>query len=281
LARQELSDASDLDYVIAVHRLPESDIRQTHNLVTCVENARKKLKLEEPGGRRMFGGIISVGDICERIGLEQDTNTNHSRRILLLQESVSLLHPDLHVRLLEAVIKRYLIDYPQPKRGVPRFLLNDVMRYWRTLAVDYQAKRWESHKPDWGLRYIKLLGTRKLAYAGMLASLFLVDEATSEYFLNQCQMPTLARLAQLEPELEAERKDDLREALRIAEEFAAHLADGAFREEAEAVESPSDIQSGSRFAQLRDRARELQRCLERVFFQSERLRSRSIQYLSF
>ena len=97
-------------------------------------------------------------------------------------------------KTMRSILKRYLVDYhnfenvsPLHKRGVARFLLNDVVRYWRTVAVDYQAKRWDElsppagafqeddglglEPPKWGLRYIKLRSSRKLAFVGSLVSL--------------------------------------------------------------------------------------------------------------
>jgi predicted nucleotidyltransferase len=283
IARQEASTASDLDWVLAVFKLPE-DIRRTRKLVEAVLRVQKQLKMPDPGRTGMFGAVMSAADIAERIGLEQDTNLNHSRRILLLQESVSVYSEELHERLLSAVLKRYLVDYTTPKKGIPRFLLNDLLRYWRTIAVDYQAKRWESSRPDWGLRYIKLLISRKLAFAGTVASLFLVENADPNdvsFLLNQVRMPALARLAQLHTKLEVREQEALKEVLAIADEFVGHLEDDSFRDEAKAIPEPSMIKPGSRFAKVRDRARTLQQRLETIFFDSKVLGRHSRTYLSF
>lgn len=225
LARREATTKSDLDFAIAVHRLPDQVLR-TRELLDAVVEVQRKLSFEEPGRSGMFGAIMSAADITERIGLEQDTNLNHSRRILLFQESTSVFAPELHERLLAATLERYVIDYATPKRGVARFLLNDLLRYWRTIAVDYQAKRWEAQGPTWGLRYIKLKTSRKLAYAGTLASLLRARESSVDYFIEQFRMPALARLAQLEPDLEDARKADLALVLTIADEVVGHLKDG-------------------------------------------------------
>lgn len=280
LAREEASTGSDIDYVVAVHQIP-SEVARTRRLIEAVDTARSKTNLEKPGATNTFGAVISASDLTERIGLEQDTNVTHTRRILLLQESTSIYAPHLRKRLLEAVIDRYLHDYKDPKAGVPRFLLNDIVRYWRTLAVDYQAKRWNSVTPTWGLRYIKLLISRKLAYAGTIASVLLTDKAHRDYYVEQFSMPALARLAQLEPRLEAERKPDLKLALKIADEFVGALADDEFRDEAKEIVEPERIPEGSRFEAMRTRAKELQGALERLFFESEVLKQRSVRYLSF
>lgn len=282
LARQEITSKSDLDYFIIVHSLlPSEKISLTKELLSSADSLRKKLDLNVPGRTGMFGAVLSAPDLIERIGLEQDTNLSHSRRILLLQESASIYQPDLHEKLIRGILARYLIDYPEPKQGVPRFLLNDVMRYWRTLAVDYQAKRWEALTPNWGLRFLKLIISRKIVYAGTLVTLLLTDEATEDYFYDQFSMPALARIAQLHSKLSKEYWEDLKTILTVYDSFISKLSDEKFRDEASKVQSPYDIKEETEFGKMRSKSRELQKALERIFFHSPLLRERAITYMSF
>jgi hypothetical protein len=109
----------------------------------------------------------------------------------------------------------------------------------------------------------------------------LAEESSVDYFIEQFRMPALARLAQLEPDLENDSKADLALVLTIADELVGHLKDETFRNEAKRVEAPSKVPKGSRFEAVRDRALELQESLERIFFESALLRANSIRYLSF
>jgi len=74
----------------------------------------------------------------------------------------------VRTRVLRVLLKRYLVDdfgYAMPPKAaarVPRFLLNDLVRYWRTMAVDFAAKRREREGAGWGLRNFKLRMSRKL-----------------------------------------------------------------------------------------------------------------------
>jgi len=295
LARREFTPASDFDYLVVAHHLDPRP-RGPRDLLTTADRLRSEMAMQQgmaegsevpsPGGTKLFGVIVSAMDISERIGLQDDTNHDHTRRLLLLEESVSLLQPERHRSLVTTILGRYLDGYAgEPKHGVPRFLLNDVVRYWRTLTVDYQAKVW-GNAGSWGLRYLKLIVSRKLAYAGTLASLLTCSDdepATVEHLVDQFETPPLARLAQLhlhladdEPALEA-----LSTALTTADAFIERSSDSEWRERVKRVTDLSSASSNPDFEEMRRRARELQAALEVIFFDSHALASKSRKYLSF
>lgn len=192
--------------------------------------------------------------------------------------------------MIRSILKRYLADY-QPtgleKAGVPRFLLNDIVRYWRTIAVDYQAKRWdelftsetlgddaEGKKPKWGTRYVKLRSSRKLAYCGTLVAV-LTPRLTSTqldagFLAEQFELPSLARMGQLIDHLDHEDdREALRQILLLADWFALSLADRDFRAEVDKIEHPRRPDTNETFSAARSKTLELQSWLERLF-QSQR-----------
>ena len=214
---------------------------------------------------------VASQELVDRIGLESDTNLSHSRRVLVLEESRSLLHPALHDRLVKRILERYLFDYSVQESRVPRFLMNDILRYWRTVAVDYQAKRWEELRAKkWGLRYLKLRSTRKLTFAGSLAGTLmpaiLGDITTADSLKAQFDKPALARIASLAPvAVGTSAEQPLRRVLRIADRFVGWLAAEDWRNEMAAVVDPKDAKEGSRFELARDETVSLQSALDGLF----------------
>lgn len=300
IARAEMSPGSDFDYLVIAHKLgPDPELYRRFR--QAAEVARRDLGVDKPGASGLFGVLVAAPDLVDLIGLEQDTNLNHSRRILALEESLSLTesrHSDgtvRHEHLISSILRRYLADYPDdPGPLVPRFLLNDVLRYWRTVAVDYQAKRWEELAAEkWGLRYIKLRSTRKLTFAGSLASLFMpmvADESTTVEFLQeQFSMPPLARLAQLHEHLpeSSEGRAALADVLVLADRFSGWLAENEFRDLMNEVTDPRDPDPPREFITAKQATSELQQALEAVFFSDVEissgvtLGSLSRKYLSF
>ena len=77
--------------------------------------------------------------------------------------------------------------------------MNDLVRYWRTIAVDFGTKRW--HNDDENLRLAKLRITRKILFAGPLATVLLTDQKIKtndqlkRYLKKSLVAPPLAQIA--------------------------------------------------------------------------------------
>ena len=174
-ARREVTFGSDCDYLVVVNETV--DPLTVSRFVSQMDQLREERQYGSPGAQGIFGDFVTANELLQRIGLEGDSNTNHTRRMLLLNESVSIYQPPLRAQIIKQIAERYCIDYAPEHRDdddgphVPRFLLNDVVRYWRTVAVDFGAKQLRALSRGSYLRYAKLLTTRKVLFAGVLASL--------------------------------------------------------------------------------------------------------------
>ncbi|MFJ4173477.1 nucleotidyltransferase domain-containing protein [Microbacterium sp. NPDC089696] len=212
LARFELTPQSDLDWLVVTSEARSFDA------APLIETLRSQLvdgvTLSEPGSSRLFGETISVDDLVTPIGLQEDTNHTTTRRILFLEESVSLARPALHAQALRGVLDAYVKAKDGSDR-IPRYLLNDIIRYWRTIAVDYQAKA--TQKNPKALRYLKLLIPRKLCYVASIAPLYLLHSGVAacddpvDYLLDQYSTPALERLLDLLARIARDGDDTVKE----------------------------------------------------------------------
>lgn len=243
--REEATQGSDLDHLILLHASPTpAAIRQ---FIEEVRRIGKEMDIPDPGSTGLFGEIAIGAELYIRIGLESDTNTNTTRRLLLLTESVSAYSEQTHNDLLKKIIERYCTDYGEGEKGhdpsrIPHFLMNDLVRYWRTIAVDFGAKKWRALTPNWHVRYAKLITSRKLMFAGSLASVFLtqskVQSGTSikDHLFTEFRKPVLARLAGLYEMLTPGGKNALAQALTSYNAFIKILDDHGTRDFLEKME---------------------------------------------
>ncbi len=172
--RREASTESDLDWYIIFDK-----DRDAHDTIADEINNIEKVILEaipnKHGDSGTFGSdaIVKFSEMQQNIGGSNDTNQSMTRRMLFLLEGTWLYNEKAFSEYRKDLLSKYIKE--TDSNSIPLFLLNDIIRYYRTITTDFEYKVAEGGK-DWGLRNIKLKFSRKLLYfSGVIAVAELYD----------------------------------------------------------------------------------------------------------
>ena len=149
--RLEASEGSDLDaFIVGCPSACEDMKEQLHPLdekiivgriVECIRTA----SLPDPDRDGEFLRFISFHNLVGNIGLPEDEIRNTlTPRLLLLLESKPIVNGGIYEDVLKSVVDLYWRDYEDFSGNFrPTFLINDILKYWRILCVDYESKMTE------------------------------------------------------------------------------------------------------------------------------------------
>ena len=261
--RGELTAHSDDDWLLLV----DGPLRAEHDPVVAMLRDLLGAEDRKPGTQEVFGAAASAHVLARRIGLDEDTNRSLTRRMLLLLESVPVAGDDAYERCWVHVLDSYLEDATKDFRP-PRFLLNDLVRYWRTICVDFVGKQREDEE-KWGLRNAKLRTGRKVLFAAGLLPILLCDRhrqaAMRDVLVEQLRAPATDRLAAAFAAYDL--LDSGGRALDAYDRWIAMLDDDATRAELAAVRRETADASHA-YAEVRRAGRELEAGLLALLFET-------------
>lgn len=314
-ARREMLEGSDFDWSLLIDGVVNNDHAEQAKLIDA---GIVTAELNSPGSSGTFGNLVFSHELVHRIGGGADSNANLTRRMLMLLESrpFSLSGADSSKEVWNNVLKSILERYfeedhfsPEARRTVPRFLLNDLTRFWRTICVDYAAKHHEQAGKKWALRNSKLRFSRKLLYASGLAFCLscqldrppvnlrnLFDEGdvtTTEPFVQQAmafaETPALEYLAEFVVAFVDESEKRQRVADRIFGSYNAWLELLADKDNREELESISHIEAerSSLFREIRRQGTKFAKGLEELFFnrhrdtETDQIAKLGLEYIGF
>ncbi len=288
LAREEWTSKSDLDWTYLIDGEANSDHLK---ISQQIQKLFRDEDYNEPGPTGTFGNMAFSHDVIHQIGGQHDTNRNTTQRILLLLESCPIgKRTEAYERVIRGVINRYLEEDVHPltrdsqRYRVPRFLLNDIVRFWRTMAVDFASKQRDRAGEGWGLRNAKLRMSRKLIFAsGLLVcfSLNLDPELNSQISTDKDAIKLklvnhIRDWVRLTPlEILAKSIDQYgvpdaagKELFGAYAEFLGLLNDEASRTALKALRA-SDSRTDATFQKVREISRAFENALDQIFFENK------------
>ena len=149
LARREVGSRSDLDVFLIDTSGPDEVALKNLDKIELLADLIRAARAAGFGAFSADGEYLTVHRLAELLrflGTRMDDSTNvFTARMLLLLESEPLVGRDAYCRAVDAVIDVYSRDAKGDEAFRPTFLVNDIVRYWKTLCLNYEAKRHDYH----------------------------------------------------------------------------------------------------------------------------------------
>lgn len=180
--RGEMSGRSDLDVFIVQFQAKAKPLTNLNEIILKARliEANRALDFEDFSGDGEYVKSYDAKlDLIDKLGTRHDDYQNVlTARLLLLLESRPILNEALYGTVIDALVANYWRDYPQnSKNFLPVFLLNDILRFWKTLCLNYEERtgdattdllQKEREVEDPKLRGKRRLHNYKLKYSRML-----------------------------------------------------------------------------------------------------------------
>jgi predicted nucleotidyltransferase len=199
--RGEASKYSDLDLFIvglgsrehrALPRLEEICIK-----ADLIE-ATRDLGFPEFSGDGQYLEHYTEEELIGTLGQpEDDASNTFTARLLLLLESQAVLGSSVYEGIVKNVVAAYWRDYEDHKKEfIPAFLANDILRLWRTLCVNYEARTFTDPPEKKAKRKVK---NYKLKHSRLLtcysALLHLLSTYSDQHTVHPDDAVTMAKLS--------------------------------------------------------------------------------------
>jgi predicted nucleotidyltransferase len=145
LGRNEIGPSSDLDVFLVDTAAEEHDRLRNLQRIQLLSDLIKAAESARFGSFSRDGEFLVVhplDELVSALGTRDDDYSNvFTARMLLLLESQPLLGDAAYVAAVERVLDLYWRDCDDPDSFWPTFLINDIVRYWKTLCLSYEGQR--------------------------------------------------------------------------------------------------------------------------------------------
>ena len=179
LGRMELTSRSDLDLFFIVmddenYKERPCSNTDTYNFFAKMYTINCDQGFSPPSNGGYYWEFISQHKLKNVGSREEDFTNGFTARMLLLLESKPIFNEPAYDILVNDILNKYFTDYDNHNRDFsPQYLMNDILRYWYTLTLNYEYRRDsndDNNKKYW--KRLKLKFARKLTCFSMIACLY-------------------------------------------------------------------------------------------------------------
>lgn len=168
VARREYTSGSDVDHFFLSTVYDSCNRVDVSTEEKSFREALESKGLKMPANGGVFEGALYEGKLLHPIGGDEDTNKTLTRRMLFLLEGEWIFNQSAFDELRRQLIAQYVSDGLEDDK-LALYLLNDIIRYWRTICIDFEYKTSGGEKPR-AIRLAKLRVSRMLlCFAGIVA----------------------------------------------------------------------------------------------------------------
>lgn len=167
------------------------------------------MELPDFSGDGEYLEIHNAKEVYKELGSRNDDYNNFfTARMLLLLESKPIYNEKLYEDIVKEILQKYYGDFHSHETDfAPVFLVNDIIRFWRTLCLNYEHNR--NRKADENdsekeksfkknkahIKNLKLKFSRKLTcYSFLLSILYSNEILDEEKILEIVKLSPLERL---------------------------------------------------------------------------------------
>lgn len=202
-ARGEASLHSDVDLFFindcTSGSVIDPNLRQIKVMSDVIRATEGKLGFPAPSNDGEFLKVLTVAEILKDLGGREDDYKNHfTARMLLLLESSPIIGAPSYDIVIDSVLDSYLRDYEDHIKDFrPTFIVNDVIRFWKTLCLNYEHKRnqqEEARKIKQKIRNFKLSYSRLMTCFATVGLLSSYRQITKGDLVDICRLTPIERL---------------------------------------------------------------------------------------
>jgi predicted nucleotidyltransferase len=269
--RFEASSQSDADCIIVMEDGDEFDFEKTSVAANeLIAERVRELRIAEPNPKGVFAKSRRFTELLPpeqtgEFGSHEEVPDVLGKRMLMLLESQPLCRDEAYDACLDKIFSRYaqyVLDDTSKEHLV---LLNDLIRYFRFICINYQAN-FERENEKWPLRNLKLRHSRVVMYAGLLVLLGEAskydDQRKLDWVSENLTLTPLERIAKV---YGANNDSSFYRVGGLYNTFLDRLSDKTLREELNEIDYSARY-ANSTFATLKANSDALQAELTRFIY---------------